>query len=73
MTPEEAFVKTRGHVVLTGRGGVQLEWHRDGVDLEIEFKADANYSGPAKFSYEARVASSGCLVCHSNGLSSATP
>lgn len=26
-------------VIPTNRGGVQLEWHRNGVDLEIEFRS----------------------------------
>ena len=31
-------------VVPTVRGGLQLEWHRQGVDLEIEFGPDATGS-----------------------------
>lgn len=31
-------------VVPTVRGGLQLEWHRQGVDLEIEFESDATCS-----------------------------
>lgn len=31
-------------VVPTVRGGLQLEWHRQGVDLEIEFGPDASGS-----------------------------
>lgn len=30
-------------VVPTGRGGVQLEWHRNGVDLEIEVIAPRQF------------------------------
>ena len=37
-------------VVPTAKGGVQLEWHRNGVDLEIEIYPD---SGGA-FSYEGK-------------------
>ena len=28
------------HIVPTVRGGVQLEWHHSGVEIEIEFAAD---------------------------------
>ena len=31
-------------VVPTVRGGLQLEWHRQGVDLEIEFEPDGSGS-----------------------------
>jgi len=31
-------------VVPTVRGGLQLEWHRQGIDLEVEFEPDAKCS-----------------------------
>lgn len=31
-------------VIPTVRGGLQLEWHRQGVDLEIEFEPDGSGS-----------------------------
>ena len=31
-------------LVPTVRGGIQLEWHRQGVDLEIEFEPDGSGS-----------------------------
>ena len=39
-------------VVPTYEGGVQVEWHRNGVDLEIEISPDGNaeyfFSGPSE-------------------------
>ncbi len=34
--------------VPTVRGGLQLEWHRQGVDVEIEFGVDDSASAYAK-------------------------
>ncbi len=34
----------RPSVVPTNRGGVQLEWHRSGIDLEIEIESPARMS-----------------------------
>lgn len=34
---------TRPSVIASPRGGVQFEWHRNGIDLEIEATADGTF------------------------------
>lgn len=44
ISAEGVIKRTRGRIVPCYHGGVQIEWHRDGVDLEVEFNADGSIS-----------------------------